>query len=164
MGASASCWMDQCGLGMLFVDAHRVTKWTLLRREERKLTIKGGTITATTTAWPIVYRERFMRKWRPFFATQGVERHGPNMIPPAPLGAHAARQRGNKETCQARQKKNVRCQGRRAECFTLKPGINSTLVSAKACQSKRQSRHAQAKVAVCHGVEVLSPDILIFCS
>ena len=47
--------------------------------------------------------------------------------------------------CQARQ--NVRCQGCRAGCCTLKP---SNLGSDQACHGK---------VAVCQGVKVLSPDI-----
>ena len=49
------------------------------------------------------------------------------------------------ETCKARQ--NVRCQGCRTECSTLKP---SRLASTKACQDE---------VADCRVVKMLSPDI-----
>ena len=47
------------------------------------------------------------------------------------------------------KRQNVRCQGCRAECSTLKP---SSLVSVKACQGK---------AAVCQGVDVLAPDIVV---
>ena len=51
------------------------------------------------------------------------------------------------ENCHGRQ--NARCQGCRAECFTLKP---TSLVSVKVCQGKD---------AVCRGVKNMSPDIFV---
>ena len=55
------------------------------------------------------------------------------------------------ETHEARQ--NLRCQECRAECSTLRP-INSSWVSVKA---------PWAKVAVCRGAKMLSPDIFACC-
>ena len=56
-----------------------------------------------------------------------------------------------KMSVEARQAtQNMRCQGCRAECSTLKP--SSSLVPVEACQDK---------AAICRGVKVLSPGIFV---